>query len=122
MPRDWAELAPISCSSARGRPALVPGGSRGLGKEIAEGLAEAGANLMLLARREPWLGNTLAEFQARGFRCKGRLCDVSRPEQVHAAVSATVETFGRVDILVNNAGIVWGAPPEEMPQIGRAHV
>jgi NAD(P)-dependent dehydrogenase (short-subunit alcohol dehydrogenase family) len=98
-----------------GRIALVTGGSRGLGKEIAEGLAEAGSSLMLLARREPWLRETIAEFQARGFRCQGRLCDVSQPDQARAAVAATVEAFGRVDILVNNAGTVWGAPPEEMP-------
>ena len=97
------------------RIALVTGGSRGLGREMAEGLAEAGAALMILARREPWLGATLAEFRARGFRCEGLICDVSKPEEVQAAVSKTIETFGRVDILVNNAGITWGAPAEDMP-------
>jgi gluconate 5-dehydrogenase len=50
-----------------GRVAIVTGGSRGLGKEIAEGLAEAGASLMICARRERWLKPTLEEFQARGF-------------------------------------------------------
>src|SRR5271165_1068345 len=97
------------------RVALVTGGSRGLGREIAEGLAEAGASLMILARRESWLGATLAEFQATGFRCEGLVCDVSKPEEVQAAVSKTLETFGRIDILVNNAGISWGAPAEDMP-------
>jgi gluconate 5-dehydrogenase len=97
------------------RIALVTGGSRGLGREIAEGLAEAGASLIILARREPWLGSTLAEFQAKGFRCEGLVCDVSKPEQVQAAVSKTVETFGQIDILVNNAGVSWGSPAEDMP-------
>jgi gluconate 5-dehydrogenase len=97
------------------RIALVTGGSRGLGREIAEGLAEAGASLMILARREPWLGTTLAEFKAMGFRCEGVVCDVSKPEEVQAAVSKTLETFGRIDVLVNNAGVSWGAPPEDMP-------
>jgi NAD(P)-dependent dehydrogenase (short-subunit alcohol dehydrogenase family) len=97
------------------RIALVTGGSRGLGREIAEGLAEAGASLMILSRREPWLGATLAEFKTMGFRCEGLVCDVSKPEEVQAAVSKTLETFGRIDILVNNAGVSWGAPAEEMP-------
>jgi gluconate 5-dehydrogenase len=97
------------------RIALVTGGSRGLGREIAEGLAEAGASLMILARREPWLGATLAEFKAMGFRCEGLVCDVSKPDEVQIAVSRTLETFGRIDILVNNAGVSWGAPAEDMP-------
>src|SRR5664279_1610111 len=98
-----------------GRFALVTGGSRGLGREIAEGLAEAGARLMILARREPWLGNTLAEFQAMGLRCEGLVCDISKPDEIHAAVARTLESFGRIDILVNNAGVSWGAPAENMP-------
>jgi gluconate 5-dehydrogenase len=98
-----------------GRIALVTGGSRGLGREIAEGLAEAGASLAILARRESWLGDTVAEFRTRGFRCEGLVCDVSQPEEVQAAVAKTLEVFGRVDILVNNAGVSWGAPAEDMP-------
>jgi NAD(P)-dependent dehydrogenase (short-subunit alcohol dehydrogenase family) len=98
-----------------GKTAIITGGSRGLGKEMAEGLAEAGANLMLCARREEWLAPTVAEFRGRGFNAEGELCDVSNPEQVQAVVDKTVETFGAVDILINNAGISWGARPEEMP-------
>ena len=79
-------------------------GRAGLGEEMAEGLAEAGAALMLLARREEWLGPTVERFQARGFACEGAVCDVSDP----AAVQRVVESMQRLDILVNNAGITWG--------------
>jgi NAD(P)-dependent dehydrogenase (short-subunit alcohol dehydrogenase family) len=98
-----------------GRAAIVTGGSRGLGLEIAEGLAEAGASLMLCARREQWLTPALDEFRARGVRAEGRICDVSDEAQVQAVVAAAMEAFGRVDILVNNAGISWGERPETMP-------
>jgi len=98
-----------------GRVALVTGGSRGLGKEMAEGLAEAGASLMLCARREEWLTPTLEEFRGRGFRVEGMPCDVVEPEQVQAVVERTVEAYGKVDVLVNNAGVSWGERPERMP-------
>ena len=98
-----------------GRVALVTGGSRGLGEEIAEGLAEAGASLMLVARREQWLTPTVESLRSRGFRCDSLLCDVSKSGEVEATVEKTVSTFGQIDILVNNAGITWGATAEEMP-------
>ncbi|HEV3486594.1 MAG TPA: glucose 1-dehydrogenase [Vicinamibacterales bacterium] len=98
-----------------GRAAIVTGGSRGLGQEIAEGLAEAGASLMLCARREQWLSPTLDAFRAAGVRVEGRVCDVTNAEQVQAVVDAAIDAFGRVDILVNNAGISWGERPETMP-------
>ncbi|HXG94210.1 MAG TPA: SDR family oxidoreductase [Blastocatellia bacterium] len=98
-----------------GKVALVTGGSRGLGREMAEGLAEAGASLMLLARREQWLTPTVEEFRARGFQCEGALCDVSNESDVQASVDRTIEIFGQIDILVNNAGVTWGQPIEEHP-------
>ncbi|MFY9607097.1 MAG: glucose 1-dehydrogenase [Blastocatellia bacterium] len=98
-----------------GKVALVTGGSRGLGKEMAEGLAEAGASLMLLARRAEWLTPTIEEFRARGFTCEGTLCDVSSETDVQAAVDRTLAAFGQIDILVNNAGITWGQPAEDHP-------
>ncbi len=98
-----------------GKAALITGGSRGLGAEMAEALAEAGASLFLLARREQWLTPTLEEFRQRGFRCEGMLCDVSQPDQVEAATAKAIETLGKIDILVNNAGISWGAKAEDMP-------
>jgi NAD(P)-dependent dehydrogenase (short-subunit alcohol dehydrogenase family) len=98
-----------------GRAAIITGGSRGLGEEMAEGLAEAGAKIMLCARREQWLTPALASFRSRGFAVDGMVCDVSDATQVHAVVDKTIAAFGRIDILVNNAGIAWGAEPEEMP-------
>ncbi len=98
-----------------GRVAIVTGGSRGLGLEIAEGLAEAGAALMLCARREEWLTPTVGAMRERGFRVEGAVCDVSDPRQVQGVVTATREKLGRIDILVNNAGISWGERPETMP-------
>ncbi len=98
-----------------GRVAIVTGGSRGLGLEMAEGLAEAGASLMLCARREEWLGPTVKEFRERNVKAEGMLCDVADPAQVQAVVDRTIEAFGKVDILVNNAGISWGERPERMP-------
>src|SRR5689334_11516732 len=97
-----------------GRVAIVTGGSRGLGLEIAEGLAEAGASLMLCARREQWLKPAIDALRGRGFRVEGAQCDVSDSKQVETIVSAAMEKFGRIDILINNAGISWGDRPESM--------
>jgi gluconate 5-dehydrogenase len=97
-----------------GRVAIVTGASRGLGEEMAEGLAEAGAALMICARREQWLTPTIERFAARGFRVEGLVADVSKQSDVQAVVDRTIAIYGRLDILVNNAGITWGARPEDM--------
>lgn len=97
-----------------GRAAIVTGGSRGIGKEMAEALAEAGASVMLCARRREWLDETVNEFAGRGFTAIGKVCDVSKPDEVQAVVDSAVRHFGAVDILVNNAGVSWGSMPEEM--------
>jgi len=97
------------------RIAIVTGGSRGLGQEMAEGLAEAGASLMLCARRDEWLTPTVDAFRARGFTVEGMLCDVSKAADVRAVVDKTVSRFGKVDVLINNAGVTWAAEPEDLP-------
>jgi gluconate 5-dehydrogenase len=99
----------------KGRVAIVTGGSRGLGQEMAEGLAEAGASLMLCARRDEWLTPALNEMRGRGFVVEGMVADVSKPGDVQAVVDKTVSTYGTVDILVNNAGVTWAAEPEDLP-------
>ncbi len=98
-----------------GRVALVTGGSRGLGLEMAEGLAEAGARLMICARRDQWLTPALEELRRAGFTAEGSLCDVADPIQVQRVVDETVAAYGRLDILVNNAGLSWGERAETMP-------
>jgi gluconate 5-dehydrogenase len=98
-----------------GRVAIVTGGSRGLGLEMAEGLAEAGAVLMICARREQWLTPALSQLRERGFTVDGAVCDIAQPEQVQSVVDRTLAKHGRIDILINNAGVTWGASPEAMP-------
>jgi NAD(P)-dependent dehydrogenase (short-subunit alcohol dehydrogenase family) len=97
------------------RVAIVTGGSRGLGEEMAEGLAEAGAALMLCARRQEWLTPTVEKFRNAGFRVEGMIADVARAADVQAVVDATMRAYGQVDILINNAGVTWGERPEAMP-------
>jgi gluconate 5-dehydrogenase len=101
--------------SLQGRVAIVTGGSRGLGEEIAEGLAEAGATLMLCARRDEWLAPAVKELRSRGFTVESALCDVSKPPEVQGVIDKTLKAFGQIDVLVNNAGISWGDEPETMP-------
>lgn len=98
-----------------GRTAIVTGGSRGIGKEMAEGLAEAGASLVLCARRTEWLDETVSEFRAKNYNVTGQVCDVADADQVQTVVQKAVTETGRVDILVNNAGVSWGEMPEDMP-------
>jgi gluconate 5-dehydrogenase len=109
MPANIKDLFDLS-----GRTAIVTGGSRGIGREMAEGLAEAGARLMLCARREEWLVETIDDFGSKGFEVDGMVADVSDESDVSELVGMTVNKFGSVDILINNAGISWGAMPEEM--------
>ena len=98
-----------------GKVALVTGGSRGLGLDIATALGEAGASLAITARREEGLKAAQATLEGRGITCFATTCDVSNEAQVTSTVAAVVERFGHVDILFNNAGIAWGAPVETMP-------
>lgn len=97
------------------RVAIVTGASRGLGEEMAEGLAEAGASLMICARRGEWLSPTLDRFKGLGFRAEGLVADVSSPSDVQAVIDRAMAVYGQIDVLVNNAGITWGAEPEDLP-------
>ena len=94
-----------------GRAAVVTGGSRGLGKEMAAALAEAGAELMLCSRNADDLIVAAEEIaDATGRKALARTADVSDRAAVEAAVEAAMDEFGRIDILVNNAGIHVRAP------------
>ena len=98
-----------------GRNALVTGGSRGLGLQIAEALGEAGAKVMLTARKAPELEEAIAHLQDRGIDARWVAADLSVPPEVDKVVQATLERLGDIDILVNNAGATWGAPAEDHP-------
>jgi NAD(P)-dependent dehydrogenase (short-subunit alcohol dehydrogenase family) len=97
-----------------GKVAIVTGGSIGLGRQMAEGLAEAGADLVLCARKKERCEQAAQELEALGGDVLALGCDVKKPADVQAVIDATVERFGRLDILINNAGTSWGAPVEEM--------
>ena len=98
----------------KGRVALVTGGSIGLGRQMAEALAEMGADVAVSARKKERCEQAAQELRALGVRTLALGCDVGRPEEVQATVETTVRELGRLDILVNNAGVAWGAPAEAM--------
>jgi gluconate 5-dehydrogenase len=104
-----------SLLSLSGRTAVVTGGSRGLGFEIAEGLAEAGARVWITARREAWLAPALDALRKAGHDAHAAPCDVGDPAAVEAFTARVLDAHGRIDVLVNNAGTTWAAPPEQMP-------
>src|SRR5215467_9211847 len=97
-----------------GRVALITGGSIGLGRQMAEGLAEMGAAVALAARKKERCEQAAHDLEKLGVRAVALGCDVKDPASVQQAVDSTVSQLGRLDILVNNAGISWGTPVEEM--------
>lgn len=97
-----------------GRVAIVTGGSIGLGRQMAQGLAEMGANVVLCARKKERCEQAARELEQMGVRSLALGCDVKSADQVRAVVTETIAQFGRLDILINNAGTSWGAPVEEM--------
>jgi gluconate 5-dehydrogenase len=98
-----------------GKVAVVTGGSRGLGLQIAEALGEAGASIAITARREPGLQEAVQRLGARGISAMSAVCDISNNAEVERAVAQVLEARSHIDILVNNAGATWGAPFEELP-------
>jgi gluconate 5-dehydrogenase len=101
-----------------GKTAIVTGGGSGIGRDMAQALAEGGANVVLCSRKVERCEQAAAEIAELGVRTLAMRCDVREPDDVHSVVERTREELGRIDILVNNAGTVWGAPPEETPLHG----
>ena len=97
-----------------GRVAIITGGSIGLGRQMAEGLAEMGANLVLCARKKERCEQAAEELRQLGVKTLAMGCDVKSAASIQEMVDATLARFGRIDILINNAGISWGAPVEQM--------
>ena len=98
-----------------GQVALVTGGSRGLGLQMAHALGEAGAKIMLSSRKASDLEHAAAELQAAGIDARWIAADCGKEEDIRRLAAETMERMGPIDILVNNAGATWGAPAEDHP-------
>lgn len=103
--------------SLKGRTALITGGSRGIGRMIAEGFLAQGAKVYISARKAAACDKTAAELSALG-PCVSLPADVSTVDGVKALVAAYSQHEDQLDILVNNAGAAWGAPFDEFPESG----
>lgn len=103
--------------SLKGRTALITGGSRGIGRMIAEGFLAQGARVYISARKAAACDQTAKELSAFGH-CVSLPADVSTVEGAQALVDAYAKHEDSLDILVNNAGAAWGAPYEEFPESG----
>jgi gluconate 5-dehydrogenase len=102
----------------RGKTAVVTGGGSGIGRQMATGLAELGANVVLCARKLERCEEAAEQLAALGVRALALRCDVRSPDDVQAVVRTTLEELGSLDVLVNNAGTSWGAPAEDTPLEG----
>lgn len=98
-----------------GRTALVTGGSRGLGLQLAHALGEAGARIMLSSRKAGDLEEAAADLQAAGIDARWIAADLSKEEDIRRLADQTMERMGDIHVLVNNAGAAWGAPAEDHP-------
>ncbi|HNW01096.1 MAG TPA: SDR family NAD(P)-dependent oxidoreductase, partial [Burkholderiaceae bacterium] len=99
----------------KGKTALVTGGSRGLGLQMAHALGEAGARIMLSSRKADDLEQAVAELQAAGIDARWIAADCAKEADIRRLADETLQRMGPVDILVNNAGAAWGAPAEDHP-------
>ena len=98
-----------------GRTALVTGGSRGLGLQIAEALGEMGAKVAVTARKQDELDAAVSQLKRSSIEAKAFVSDIGKRDDIPPLVDSLMKSFGRIDILVNNAGATWGAPAEDHP-------
>ena len=101
--------------SLAGKTALVTGGSRGLGLQMAEALGEQGARIVLSSRKQSDLDEAVAHLKERGIEASAIAADLSQDAHVSAMVDEAIKRLGHIDILINNAGASWGAPAEDYP-------
>ncbi len=94
----------------KGKTALVTGGSRGLGYQMAQALGEAGARVMISSRKADDLEQACADLQAGGIDARWIAADCADEADIRRLANTTLERMGAVDILGNNAGAAWGAP------------
>src|ERR1700704_1174197 len=114
MPDQPAQRKVKQLFDLTGRVAVITGGSIGLGRQMAEALAEMGANLVLCARKKERCEEAAHDMEKLGVRALPMACAVKDQASVEQLIAATVKEFNRIDILINNAGISWGAPTEKM--------
>lgn len=101
-----------------GKVSIVTGGGRGLGLAIAEGLAEAGSDIVICSRKEGNCKEAAQRITALGVEAAGVQCDITNPNDISRLRDFTLEKFGKIDILVNNSGATWGTPTEDYPLEG----
>jgi NAD(P)-dependent dehydrogenase (short-subunit alcohol dehydrogenase family) len=101
--------------SLAGKTALITGGSRGLGLQMAEALGEQGATLVLSSRKQSDLDEAVAHLKERGITASAIAADLSIDAQVGPMVDEAIKRLGHIDILINNAGASWGAAAEDYP-------
>lgn len=101
-----------------GRIALITGGSRGLGLQMAEALGEMGCRLVISARKADELAQAQTHLAQQGIEVMTVVSDLQQQEQIPSLVDQALARFGQIDILVNNAGATWGAPAEDYPDAG----
>jgi NAD(P)-dependent dehydrogenase (short-subunit alcohol dehydrogenase family) len=111
-------MNPSELFDLSGKVAIVTGGGTGIGRQMAEGLAEMGADLVLCARHLDRCEQAAEELRALGVRALGLRADVRDPGEIEAVVERTRRELGSIDVLVNNSGTVWGAWPEDTPLEG----
>jgi NAD(P)-dependent dehydrogenase (short-subunit alcohol dehydrogenase family) len=99
----------------KGRAAIVTGGSRGLGLQIAEALGEMGARVAISARKKDELAEAVSHLKRLKVEAEAFVCDIGKREAIAPFAEAVLKKFGKVDIVVNNAGATWGAPAEDHP-------
>ena len=98
-----------------GKAALVTGGSRGLGLQIAEALGEAGARVLITSRKAADLESAVTQLAAKGIAAEWIAADASDADRLRDMATEALRRLGTIDILVNNAGASWGAPAEDHP-------
>ena len=98
-----------------GKVALITGGSRGLGLQMAEALGEMGCRVAITARKADELEEAKAHLQGRGIEVRTIVNDLQRFEGIPVLVEEVMSAHGHIDILINNAGATWGAPAEDYP-------
>jgi gluconate 5-dehydrogenase len=99
----------------KGKVALITGGSRGLGLQMAEALGEMGARIAISARKKDELDEAVSHLKKMEIQAEAFVCDIGKREQVAPLADAVLKKFGKVDVLVNNAGATWGSPAEDHP-------